>query len=84
VLIGRSAAGESAFFFDQGTFIGTDAGTPSRHVTVVAHGDSEVTLAYDVYAPGGQAPSGRRRVSFALDMGQLSALGPLPSSAARR
>jgi hypothetical protein len=85
VLIGRAAAGgERAFFFNEGRFIGTDSPQPSARIVVVAHSDSEVTLAYDVYAAGARAPSGQRRVSFALDMGQLSALGPLPSAAERR
>ena len=85
VLIGRAGAGgERAFFFDEGTFIGTDSGVQSAHIAVVAHSDSEVTLAYDVYAAGARTPSGRRSVIFALDMGRLAALSPLPSVAERR
>jgi len=85
VLIGRATGGgERAFFFNENQFIGTDAQQPSARIVVVAHGDSEVTLAYDIYAAGARTPSGQRRVSFALDMGQLSALGPLPSAAERR
>lgn len=85
VLIGRAAAGgERAFFFNERQFIGTDAQQSSARIVVVSHGDSNVTLAYDVYAQGSPTPSGQRRVSFALDMGQLSALGPLPSVAERR
>ena len=85
VLIGRSfGGGERAFFFEEGRFIGTDSAQPSARIVVVAHGDSSVTLAYDVYAAGAQTPSGQRRVSFALNMGQLAALAPLPSVAQRR
>jgi hypothetical protein len=85
VLIGRApAGGERAFFFNEGQFIGTDSRQPSARIVVVSHGDSEATLAYDVYAAGASTPNGQRRVSFALDMGQLSALGPLPSVSARR
>jgi len=85
VLIGRApGGGERAFFFNEGQFIGTDSPQPSARIVVVSHGDSEATLAYAVYAAGARTPSGERRVSFALDMGQLSALGPLPSVSARR
>ncbi len=85
MLIGRAAAGgERAFFFDEGRFIGTDSTQPSARIVVVAHGDSNVTLAYDVYAAGAQTPRGQRRVNFALNMGQLAALSPLPSVAERR
>jgi hypothetical protein len=85
VLIGRApGGGERAFFFNEGQFIGTDSSQQSARIIVVSHGDSEATLAYDVYAPGASTPSGQRRVSFALDMGRLSALGPLPSVSARR
>ena len=85
VLIGRATGGgERAFFFNESQFIGTDSPQPSARIVVVSHGDSEATLAYDVYAAGAATPSGQRRVRFALDMGQLSALGPLPSVSARR
>jgi LppP/LprE lipoprotein len=84
VLIGRGAGGERAFFFNEGRFIGTDASEPSAHIGVLAHGDSEVTLAYDVFAANASAPSGQRRVRFALDMGALAVLDPLPSAARRR
>jgi len=85
VLIGIAQSGgaatQRAFFFNEGTYLGTDASTPSAQVEVVSHSDSEVTLAYTVVHAG---HSGVRRVRFALDMGQLSALDPLPSVAARR
>ena len=85
VLIGRApGGGERAFFFNERHFIGTDSPQTSARIVVVSHGDSEATLAYDVYAAGAPTPSGQRRVTFALDMGQLSALGPLPSVSARR
>jgi hypothetical protein len=84
VLVGRSGAGERAFFFDQATFLGTDASAPSERISVLAHGDSEVTLGYAIYAPGAKQPSSLRRVHFALDMGQLAALDPLPPVADRR
>jgi hypothetical protein len=86
VLIGRQHAStsERAFFFDQATYLGTDAAAPSDQITLVGQNDTEVVLAYGIYRPGASAPSSERRVHFALDMGQLSALDPLPSVAQRR
>ena len=86
VLIGRQpgTAQERAFFFDQTIYLGTDASTPSGQITLVDENDTEAILAYGIYRPGASAPSSQRRVHFALDMGQLSALDPLPSVAERR
>jgi hypothetical protein len=84
VLVGRAAGGERAFFFDQGTYLGTDAAAASGHISVLSHNDTEVTLAYAIYPAGASSPSGRRRVRFALDMGQLSPLDPIPSVSLRR
>jgi hypothetical protein len=84
VLVGRSGAGERAFFFDQASYLGTDASAPSERISVLAHSDSEVTLSYAIYAPGAKQPSSLRRVRFALDMGQLAPLDPLPPVADRR
>jgi hypothetical protein len=84
VLIGRAAGGERAFFFDQGTYLGTDAAAASGQIAVLAHNDTEVTLGYGIYRAGQSAPSTQRRVRFALDMGQLSPLDPIPSVALRR
>ena len=84
VLIGRAAGGERAFFFDQGTYLGTDATAPSAQITVLGQNDTEVTLAYATFRAGESAPSGRRSVRFALDMGQLSPLDAIPSVAVRR
>jgi hypothetical protein len=85
VLVGRRADGaEHAFFFDQTIYLGTDASAASGQIRVLGQNDTEVTLAYGLYQAGAAAPSGEARVRFALDMGQLSALDPLPSVAARR
>ena len=53
-------------------------------ITLVGHSDTEAVLAYGIYQPGASAPSTESTVDFALDMGQLSALDPLPSVAKRR
>jgi hypothetical protein len=86
LLIGRrpGSSDEHAFFFDQTIYLGTDASAPSEQITLLDENDTEVTLGYGVYASGASEPSGRREVRFALDMGQLSALDPLPSVSARR
>jgi len=86
VLIGRrpGTAGERAFFFDQTIYLGTDASTPSAQITLADQNDTEVTLNYGIYRTGASAAGGERPVRFALDMGQLSAMDPLPSLAQRR
>lgn len=68
--------GEHAFFFNEATYLGTDASAPSAAITVLAHSDSEVTLGYAV-------AGSVRAVQFALNMGAVMALSPLPSVAAR-
>ena len=81
VLIGAREIGgatvERAFFFDQNIYLGTDARTASARITVLDHSDTQVTLGYAVH------PAGLRRVRFALDMGALGAIDPIPSAAAR-
>jgi hypothetical protein len=84
VLIGRAAGGERAFFFVNSRYLGTDASSASAHVTVFAHSDTEAVLRYSTYATGAASPSGTRLVHFALDMGQLNALDPIPSVTVRR
>jgi len=81
---GASLPAERAFFFDQTIYLGTDARLPSAQISLLSHSDTEVTLGYAIYRPGASTPSSVRRVHFALDMGQLSALDPLPSAASRR
>jgi hypothetical protein len=82
VLVGRardgSQPGERAFFFNETTYLGTDASAPSARIAVLAHSDSEVTLGYAIRGSGSL-----RAARFALDMGLLSALDPLPSAAER-
>jgi cytoskeletal protein RodZ len=86
VLIGRRphTASERAFFFDETIYLGTDAATPSQQISLASANDTEVTLSYAIFSPGASAPSGHRDVRFALDMGQLSAVDPLPGIAERR
>jgi hypothetical protein len=82
VLVGTagdgSRPGERAFFFNEKTYLGTDASAPSARISVLAHSDSEVTLGYAIRGSGSL-----QAVRFALDMGLLSALDPLPSAAER-
>jgi hypothetical protein len=68
--------GQHAFFFNETDYLGIDATAPSARITVLAHSDSEVTLGYAI---GGTV----RAVQFALDMGAVMPLGPLPSATAR-
>jgi cytoskeletal protein RodZ len=88
ILIGArrstGAPAEHAFFFDQTIYLGTDARAPSAQISLLGQSDTEATLGYAIYHAGASTPSSVRRVRFALDMGQLSALDPLPSVAARR
>jgi len=81
---GSSVPAERAFFFDQTIYLGTDARSPSAQISLLSQSDTEVTLGYAIYRTGASTPSTVRRVHFALDMGQLSAIDPLPSAAARR
>jgi LppP/LprE lipoprotein len=86
VLVGtRSGSGDGygqrAFFFVDGRYIGTDAKEPSATLKVVSQGDTSVTLAYPLYrhndplcCPGG----GQATVSFQLNNGKLTPLGPIP------
>ena len=79
-----SVPAERAFFFDQTIYLGTDARSPSAQISLLSQSDTQVTLGYAIYRAGASTPSTIRRVHFALDMGQLSAIDPLPSAAARR
>lgn len=79
---GATPPAEHAFFFLQGTYLGTDASAPSRSITVLARSDSEITLGYGLFGAG-STPGSVARVRFALDMGRLATLDPLPSAAAR-
>jgi hypothetical protein len=86
VLLGtRAGSGEGhggqAFFFIGGRYLGTDTATPSGAIRVVSQSDTEVTLAYALYAPH-DAPccpsGGERTVRFALDNGRLAPLDAIP------
>jgi hypothetical protein len=72
---------QQAFFFVDGRYIGTDSSQPSAAVKVVAQGDTEVTLAYQLYKPGQPlccATGGEAQVRFQLNNGKLAALDPIP------
>jgi hypothetical protein len=76
VLIGSSGGAEQAFFFDGTTYLGTDTKLPSRSISVTGQTDTEVTLQY-------ATTNGPVTVHFELDMGQLTPLDTIPSTAAR-
>jgi hypothetical protein len=76
VLIGASGGAEQAFFFDGTTYLGTDTKLPSRSISVTGQTDTEVTLQY-------ATTNGPANVHFELDMGQLTPLDAIPSTAAR-
>jgi hypothetical protein len=76
VLIGANGGAQQAFFFDGTTYLGTDTKDPSRSISVTGQTDTEVTLRY-------ATSSGSASVGFELDMGVLTPLGPIPSTAAR-
>jgi len=81
VLIGnrQGGAGQKAFFFINGRFIGTDTTIPSAQISVVGTNDTEVTLGYALVHPDG-SPAGTTQVSYALNNGVLGPLGPIPSA----
>jgi len=86
VLVGtRSGSGDGygqrAFFFVNGSYIGTDASEPSATIRVAGQSDTEVTLAYPLYrshdplcCPGG----GQAKVRFQLNNGRLAPLDAIP------
>ena len=75
--------GQQAFFFVNGRFIGTDSSQTSARVSVVAQGETEVTLAYPLYRRGDplSGPSGgEAKVRFQLNNGKLAPLDRIPSA----
>jgi hypothetical protein len=91
VLVGtRTGTGDGydqqAFFFVNGTYIGTDSSQPSATVRVVKQGDTEVTLAYPLYRPHDAlcCPSaGQANVRFQLNDGRLVPLDPIPPASSQ-
>jgi hypothetical protein len=72
---------QHAFFFLDGSYIGTDASQPSASIRVVGQSDTEVTLAYALYRPGDplyRPSGGEATVHFQLNDGQLVPLQPIP------
>jgi hypothetical protein len=84
VLVGtNSGAGEQAFFFVDGRYVGTDTKEPSASIDVISQSDTEVALGYSLYRSGDalSSPSGgRATVHFALNDGKLTALDPIPAA----
>lgn len=84
VLVGARPGAQQAFFFVNGRYLGTDTSQPSGQVSVVAHGDTDVTLSYGLYRPRDATccPSGgRSQVRYQLDNGRLAPQNPIPSGA---
>lgn len=88
VLVGTKAGAQQAFFFVNDRYIGTDAGSPSASLSVVAQNDTAVTLRYGLYGSGRQSQSGSKTVQFVLNNGHLTPLDTIPpvssSSGGRR
>lgn len=73
----REGAGQQAFFFIDGKYIGTDASQPSASISVVSQADTEVVLSYSLYNTGEQ-PDGHAQVRFQLNNGKLMPLSAIP------
>jgi hypothetical protein len=88
VLVGtRSGSADGydqrAFFFLDGTYLGTDSSEPSASIRVLAQSDTEVVLAYPLYRSHDPlcCPSGgQSTVHFQLNDGRLVPLQPIPPS----
>jgi hypothetical protein len=86
VLVGQGDAGERAFFFTGGRYIGNDAIDDSDSVRVVRAGNSSVALSYRLFKPGDKAccpKGGSARVLFRWDGKKLSPQTSIPPSSAR-
>ncbi len=70
---------QKAFFFVNGSYIGTDTSLPSNSITLVNESDTEVTLGYALVHPDGSS-AGVAQVRYALNNGTLSPLDPIPSA----
>jgi hypothetical protein len=73
----HEGAGQQAFFFVDGKYIGTDASQPSASIAVVSQADTEVVLSYALYNAGEQ-PDGHAQVRFQLNNGKLMPLSAIP------
>jgi LppP/LprE lipoprotein len=77
VLIGRGDAGQRAFFFAGGKYIGNDTTSDSDRITVVRAGNSSVSLSYKI--AGGKP----ERVLFRWDGKHLAPQTAIPPATAR-
>ena len=78
--------GQQAFFFVDGSYIGTDSSQPSATLKIADQSDTEVTLAYPLYRKSDSlcCPSGgQAKVSFQLDNGRLVPLSSIPSASSQ-
>jgi hypothetical protein len=86
VLVGRGEAGERAFFFAGGRFIGNDAADDSERIRVARAGKRSVALTYRLFKPGDDPccpKGGTARVVFRWDGGQLAPQTAVPPYYAR-
>jgi hypothetical protein len=86
VLVGRGDAGQRAFFFVRGRYIGNDALTDSARVRLVGTGERSATLSYRLFAVGDQSccpTGGNVRVRFRWDGRALEPDNAIPPAASR-
>ncbi len=79
VLVGTRAStgrGQLAFFFAGNHYLGTDVKVPSTSISIRSQGETEVTVAYQLFRQG--SPTGQSTVRFQLNNGRLQALDPIP------
>jgi hypothetical protein len=87
VLVGRGDAGQRAFFFVRGRYVGTDGAIDSYRVRVVRSGERTVTLSYRLYSKDDEPccpTGGSARVRFRWDGSALKPLTPVPAASLRR
>jgi hypothetical protein len=86
VLIGRGDAGQRAFFFAGGNYLGNDALSDSARVRLVRSGKKSVTLSYRLFSAGDEAccpTGGRVQVRFRWDGKKLSTDNAIPPASFR-
>jgi hypothetical protein len=72
---------QRAFFFLDGSYLGTDAKEPSAKLQVVSQSDTEVAIAYSLFRPGEQpccSHGTQAVVHFQLNDGKLATAQAIP------